>query len=75
MDDSGNISEEMARQFEYMRDEIKEIKTQQQNVQRAVEQLAEMLETKMVESMTKVPDYDTPIPRKVPSIIPENATH
>ena len=72
MDDSGNISEEMARQFEFMRDEIKEIKTQQQNVQQAVQKLAEMLETKMVESITKVPDHDSPVPRKVPSMLPDN---
>lgn len=66
MSDDGNISEEMARQFEFMRDEIKEIKAQQQNVSKVVQQLAEMLETKIVESITKVPDFDSPIPRKMP---------
>jgi hypothetical protein len=73
LSDDGNISEEMARQFEFMRDEIKEIKAQQQNVSKVVQQLAEMLETKIVESITKVPDFDSPIPRKMPTVTPDTA--
>ena len=46
LDDGSNISEEMTRQFEFMRDEIKDIKQQNQDLKDVVNQLNNLIQLK-----------------------------
>jgi len=58
-DDGSNVSEEMARQFEFMRDEIKEVKQQNQDLHKVISQLTELLQTKNPsETLIKMPDQE-----------------
>ena len=57
-DDGSNISEEMTRQFEMMRDEIKEVKTQNQDLHTVVSQLTNFLQSKYDESKNYTPNQE-----------------
>jgi len=46
LSDTGNISEEMTRQFEFLRDELKQITAQQAHIEKSVNTLCDMFGVK-----------------------------
>lgn len=56
----------MSKQFDFMNERMDTLAAQQQKLFAAIQNLTEALETKKIESVTRIPDLDTLAPRQLP---------
>lgn len=66
LNNNGDVVDSLTRQFDIINERMDAMTAQQQQLFAAMQNLTEALETKKFESITKVPDYDSPIPRQLP---------